>query len=166
MARLHTWRALPRHDPHQALTHFGDALRDARKVNNRYLEGASIVSYCSLQARIGDTDEALDDFAEAVDHWLRAANTTQQLTTLRNLAVLFQRVDAPEALAELLGTVDHSDVPTYGEEADRLDDARAWASTTLGPARFDELSALGATRNITAAAHAALDAIDALRKPN
>ena len=149
-----------RHDPHRALAQFGDALDDARKVNNRYLEGASIVSYCSLQARIGDTDEALRSFAEAVRHWLRAANTTQQLTTLRNLAVLFQRVDAPEALATLLGTVDRSDVPTYGEEADRLDDARAWAVTELGTARYQQLTTAGAARDITTAANVALQFID------
>ena len=150
-------------DSQQALIHYDDALREARKVNNRYLEGAAIVSSCSLRARTGDPFAALDDFADAVNHWNRIANTPEQLTTLRNLAVLFQRADAPEPLAELLGAVDHTDNPTYGEEADRLHDARIWASTTLGAARFDELSALGATRSITAAAHAALAAIDALR---
>ena len=75
---------------------------------------------------------ALDAFAEAIHHWIGLASTAQQLTTLRNLAVLFQRLDAPEPLAELLGAVDHGDIPTYGEEADRLHDARIWASTTLG----------------------------------
>ena len=99
-------------------------------------------------------------------HWLRAANTTQQLTTLRNLAVLFQRVDAPEALADLLGTVDRGDVPTYGEEADRLNDARAWAVTELGTARFAELTTAGAARDITTAANVALQVIDTtLRRP-
>jgi predicted ATPase/DNA-binding SARP family transcriptional activator len=151
------------HDPHRALAHFGDALADARTVNNRYVEGAAIVSYCSLQARIGDTDEALDAFAEAIRHWLRAANTTQQLTTLRNLAVLFQRVEAAEALADLLGTVDRGDVPTYGDEADRLNDARAWAVTRLGTARFAELNTAGAARDMTTAATVALQVIDALR---
>ena len=145
------------------MAHFGDALTDARTVDNRYLEGAAIVSYCSLQARIGDIDEALDAFAEAVRHWLRAANTTQQLTTLRNLAVLFQRVDAAEALADLLGTVDRGDVPTYGDEADRLNDARAWAVTTLGAPRFAELNRAGAARDVTTAANVALQVIDALR---
>jgi hypothetical protein len=135
-------------------------------VNNRYLEGASIVSYCSLQARIGDIDEALRSFAEAVRHWLRAANTTQQLTTLRNLAGLFQRVDAPEATADLLGTVDRSHVPTYGEEAARLDDARAWAVTELGTARYEQLTTAGAARDITSAANVALQLIDTtLRRP-
>ena len=31
------------HDSQQALVHYDDALREARKVNNRYLEGAAIV---------------------------------------------------------------------------------------------------------------------------
>ena len=97
-------------------------------------------------------------------HWLHVANTTQQLTTLRNLAVLLQRTDAPEALADLLGTVDRSDVPTYGEEAERLSDARAWALTKLGTARFAELTATGAARDITAAANKALQVIEALSR--
>ena len=151
------------HDWQQALVHYDEAVREARKANNRYLEGAAIVSSCSLRARTGDPFAALDDFADAINHWTRVANTPEQLTTLRNLAVLFQRADAPEPLAELLGAVDHTDNRTYGEEAKRLHDASSWASTKLGPARFDELSARGATRNIAAAAHAALDAIDALR---
>jgi predicted ATPase/DNA-binding SARP family transcriptional activator len=149
-------------DPYRALTDFGDALTDARAVNNRYVEGAAIVSSCSLQARIGDPDEALDAFADAVRHWLRVANTTQQLTTLRNFAVLLQRADAAEALADLLGTVDRGDVPTYGEEADRLNDARAWAVTKLGTARFTELTAAGTARDVTAAANVALQVIDSL----
>jgi tetratricopeptide (TPR) repeat protein len=151
-----------RHDRHRALARFADALAEARAVHNRYLEGAAIVSACSLRARTGDPDEALDAFAEAVRHWIRLANTTQQLTTLRNLAVLFQRAGAPEALAELLGAVDRGDVPSYGEEADRLNDARDWAVAELGPARFAALTEAGAARDITGAAHAALQAIDAL----
>ena len=153
-----------RDDPHRALTHFAAALAAARDAKNSYLEGAAIVSSCSLRARTGDPGEALDAFAEAVRHWVRLANTTQQLTTLRNLAVLFQRADEPDALTELLGTVDRSAVPTYGEEADRLHDARAWAKRTLGPARFAELNAVGAARDVTTAATAALQAIDTLSR--
>ena len=112
------------HDPHRALTHFADALADARTVNNRYLEGAAIVSSCSLQARTGDPGEALDAFAEAVRHWLRAGQhdpTADDAAQPRRALPARRR---PDALAELLGTVDRSDVPTYGEEADRLHDAR------------------------------------------
>ena len=150
------------HDPHQALARFADALAEASAVHNRYLEGAAIVSACSLQARISNPAEALGAFADAVRHWIRLANTAQQLTTLRNLAVLFQRAGAPEAVAELLGAVDQGDVPTYGEEADRLGDARAWALAELGPARFAELTAAGAARDVYGAAHTALQVIDTL----
>lgn len=50
--------------------------------------------------------------------------------------MLFQRAGAPEALAELLGSVDRGDVPSYGQEAERLGQAREWAITRLGPIRF------------------------------
>lgn len=120
------------------------------------------MSACSLRARTGDPGEALDAFADAVRHWIQLANTAQQLTTLRNLAVLFERANAPEAVAELLGAVDRGDVPTYGEEADRLGQARAWAMAEVGPARFAELTAAGGVRDVTGAAHAALQVIDTL----
>jgi hypothetical protein len=150
------------HDPHRALVHYSDALAAARSVHNRYIEGAAIVSACSLRARVGDPREALDAFAEAIRHWIRLASTAQQLTTLRNLAVLLQRLDAPEQLAELLGAVDRGNVPTYGEEAGRLSAARAWAEKKLGPQRFEELSAVGAAQDVTAAASTALHLIEEL----
>ncbi|MGH2684310.1 MAG: ATP-binding protein, partial [Actinomycetota bacterium] len=150
------------HDPHRALARYADAVTDARAVHNRYLEGAAIVSACSLRARTGDPADALAASAAAVRHWIRLANTAQQLTTLRNLAVLFQRAGAPEAVAELLGAVDEGDVPTYGDEADRVSEARSWALAKLGPERFAELTARGATRDVSGAAHAALGVIDTL----
>jgi hypothetical protein len=149
-------------DPTRALAHFDDALANARAVGNRYVEGATIVSSCSLRARVGDPVEALAAFGEGVRHWARLANTTQQLTTLRNLAVLFQRTGHAEPLAELLGAVDGGEVPTYGEEADRLRAARAWAVERLGPERFARLSAAGAGLDVTGAAERALRTIDEL----
>ena len=147
-----------RHDPQQALVHYEDALREARTVNNRYLEGAAIVSSCSLRARTGDPFEALGDFADAVNHWNRVANTPEQLTTLRNLAVLLQRVNAPEALAELLGAVDRSDTPTYGEEADRLDNAAHLGEHHARRRTIQRTDRSRRERNVTAAANAALNA--------
>jgi hypothetical protein len=77
----------------------------------------------------------------------------------------YQSLDIKDmTLADLLGTVDGSDVPTYGEEAERLSAARAWALTQLGPVRFSELTATGATRDITAAANEALQIIEALSR--
>lgn len=150
-------------DPRRAADQFAAALEAARAVNNRYLEGAVIVSLCSLQARSDDPADALDAFAEAVRHWVRLTNTTQLLTTLRNLAALFRRIGAAEPLAELLGTVDHSGVPTYGLEAQMLAAAREWAQHELGATRFAAANDIGAGRDATAAATAALRAIDAVR---
>jgi tetratricopeptide (TPR) repeat protein len=151
-------------DPNRALAHYANAVAAARTVHNGYIEGAAIVSICSLLARVGDPDEALDAFSEAIHHWLRRASTAQQLTTLRNLAVLYERLDAPEPLAELLGAVDRGDVPTYGEEAGRLSAAREWAEAKLGPERFEQLSTVGAEQDVTAAATTALRFIDDLSR--
>jgi predicted ATPase/DNA-binding SARP family transcriptional activator len=148
-----------RDDTRQALAHFDDAIADARAANDRYLEGVAMVSSCSLHARTGKPSDALAVFADAIRHWNRVGNTPGQVTTLRNLAILFQRLDAPRAFAEVVGAVDaHTESPTYGEEADRLETARIWAKDRLGDDRFDELIAVGASRSINTAANAALDA--------
>jgi hypothetical protein len=152
------------HDPQRALAHYAGAVALARTVHNRYIEGAAIVSACSLRARVGESSEALEAFAAAIHHWIRLASTAQQLTTLRNLAVLFQRVGEAEPLAELLAAVDRGDVPTYGQEAGRLSEARAWAEAKLGPERFEELTTVGRTRDVTAAATRALQSIDAMSR--
>ncbi len=142
-------------DPESALAHYSAALDHARAVNNRFLEGAAIASACAQRARSGPAGDAVPAFVAAVEHWLRLGNTTGQLTTLRNLAVLLHRMEAAEPLAELVGAVERAG-PTYGDEAHRLAAARGWAETTLGPARFAALIAEGGARDITAAADAAL----------
>ena len=52
---------------------------------------------------------------------------------------------------------------TSGLES-RLNEARAWAVTTLGTARFAELNRIGAPRDIATAANVALQVIDTLRR--
>ena len=121
VARLHARRALPaaRSTPRPWPTSATPSPTPARSTTATSKAPPSCRTARCRPASATSTRRS-DAFAEAVRHWLRAANTTQQVTTLRNLAVLFQRVDSAEALADLLGTVDRGDVPTYGDEADRL----------------------------------------------
>lgn len=107
-------------DPDAAFAHLAEAVALARSVGHRMVEGVSLVSICSLRARVGDLDAALRTFREVITHWLGLADRTHQLTTLRNLVALLERAGAAEATAELLGAVARDDIPTYGEEADRL----------------------------------------------
>jgi hypothetical protein len=146
-------------DPDGAFAAYDDALALAEGVGNRLLGGVALVSSCSLRARVGDVERSLSSFAEAIRHWERLADRTHQLTTLRNLAVLLERADEPEAAAELLGAVDRTDVPTYGEEAARLETVRAWTYERLGADRARRLADLGSERDVSAAARWALEVV-------
>lgn len=136
-------------DPARAFAEFERALTLARAGGNRLLEGVALVSSCALRARAGDVGEAVRTFDTAIRHWQRLAATTHQLTTLRNLPVLLRRIDEPGLAAELVGLVQHDAVPTYGAEAHRLADVRAWAWARLGADRFEECFHRGRQRDRT-----------------
>lgn len=145
--------------PDHALEQLERAVSLARSVRNSFLEGVALVSSCSLRARVGQTDESLVAFARVIDHWMRLADHTHLLTTLRNLATLLMRVGAATEAAQLLGSCERDDVPTYGHEAAQLDEVRAWARSQLGGA-FAQEHALGARRTLSEAGRWALDWID------
>ncbi len=149
-------------DPDTALAHFREAIDQARSVASCLPEGVALVSACALQARAGDMPAALWQFAEAIAHWARLADNTHQLTTLRNLAVLFQRAGAAGEAAELLGALERDD-STYGDEADRLVAVREWARAQLGDDAFTARSEAGRPRDIVAAATWALAVLGDLR---
>jgi len=151
-------------DPERAFAAYDEALALAEAVGNRLLAGVALVSSCSLRARVGDVGRSLSSFAEAIRHWEELADRTHQLTTLRNLAVLLERADEPEAAAELLGAVDRTDVPTYGEESARLEAVRAWTHERLGADRARHLADLGTARDVSAAARWALAVVTALER--
>jgi predicted ATPase/DNA-binding SARP family transcriptional activator len=146
--------------PHRALEQLELAVSFARLVRNPFLEGVALVSSCSLRARVGETDDALDAFGAVIRHWMRLANHTHLLTTLRNLTTLFMRIGAPSDAAELLGSCERDDVPTYGHEAEQLDAVRAWARTQLGPEVFERRRAEGARRSLPDASRWVLERID------
>lgn len=149
-------------DPERALAALARAIHLADSVGNRYVGGVARVSDCSLRARAGDTSEALAAFGDVIRHWRRSGSVTFQITTLRNLIVLLQRVGAAREAAELTGTVEHLQPGSpYGEESRRLADAVAWLETTLG-GQLDASRAVGAQRNVDDAAATALSWIDRL----
>lgn len=146
-------------DPNAAFAHPDRAVERARHSGSRFLEGVALISSCSLRARVGDIDVAYRSFRDTIRHWDRLADLTHQRTTLRNLVVLFQRADEPEATAELLGSVHHDDLAVFAREGQRLDAAHAWAVARLGTERFDERFARGRARDLAEAAAWALDTI-------
>ena len=85
------------------------------------------------------------------------------VTTLRNLVVLLARLGAAEETAELAGSVASDAVgPTYGDEAARLAEARAWAEDRLGAPRFARHTARGAARSAVEAGAVAAEWIERL----
>jgi tetratricopeptide (TPR) repeat protein len=140
-----------------------EAISLADSVGNRFLGGVARASWTALQARAGDAGEALRSFEAVVEHWWRQGNRTHQVTTLRNLVGLFERVGAHDAAAELLGAVGPDlPVPTYGEEAERLARAAADLEVVMGD-RYAKAVARGAGRDIDAAAVVALEELRRLR---
>ncbi|MCZ7528766.1 MAG: hypothetical protein M5U14_21765 [Acidimicrobiia bacterium] len=151
-------------DPDRALAALDDAATLAGAVGNRYLSGVARVSATSLRARVGDPEPALRSFVEVIEHWRGRGDQPHQLTTLRNLVVLLQRLDAAPEVAELLGAVEGGEVaPTFGEEAARLDSARTWVVERLGAGEADRRAGTGRARTVDEAAEAALGWIATLR---
>lgn len=151
-------------DPLRALESLDAAVTLGSSVGNRYVSGVAMVSATSLRARAGERRTALETFASVIDHWRGQGNLPYQLTTLRNLVVLLQRMGAAPQAAELLGAVgDGSVAPTFGEEAERLDRARAWLHDQMSRDELRRLTARGAARTVDQAAVAALEWIADLR---
>ena len=124
--------ALLDRDPSAARSHLEGAIEAARRVEGRAAEGIAMVSLASLHARTGDEQCAIELFAEVIAHWRRLGDWTHQLTTLRNLVDLLVRIGADEPAAMLYGAVRDAEPPSFGAEADRLDDAWAQLEERLG----------------------------------
>jgi predicted ATPase/DNA-binding SARP family transcriptional activator len=148
-------------DPPVALASLKRALAQADEGGNRFLAGVARVSITSLRSRVGDPVDALRAFAEVIGHWRGQGDQTHLVTTLRNLVPLFQRIDAAEAAAALLGSLSGDGAaPTFGVEAARLAEAGRWARKALGSERFERAFSAGAGLTVVEATDAALRTID------
>jgi hypothetical protein len=137
-------------DPGASFAHYDRAIAFGSASGNRYLEGVARISSGALRSRVGDIDAARQAFVATINYWRRLGASTYQITTLRNLAVLLQRMDQPDAAARLLGFLTAQLVPTYGAEAARLEEVEAWAQRRLGRDAFDERVADGQARSLAA----------------
>jgi predicted ATPase/DNA-binding SARP family transcriptional activator len=143
-------------DPAAALWHLERARDLAGSVRSRFLEGTALLSAAALRSRVGDPAAAVQTFRSVLRLWNDVGELNHQLTTLRNLVVLLRRLDRPETAAELLGSTAAASVPSYGDEALRLGEVRAWAEERLGPRRTESLAAVGSRRSTYDAAEWAL----------
>lgn len=144
-ARYGAGEALLETHPERAVTLLEDALRRARALGERYLTGVTLVSVASVRSRHGDPRQALEIFRDAVQHWHRAGNWTQQWTTIRNVVDLLVRLGADEPAALLYGAVSSRSTaaPVFGADADRLEQAHRILTERLGAQRFTAVAANG-----------------------
>ena len=146
-------------DPARAEALYRDALSLARSAANRYIEGVSLASLAALQGKTGQI-AALGTFRAAIEHWLDAADHTHQITTLRNLAVLFRALDLPTETARLLGGLNARNIATYGSELADLETIEQWLVETLPPEALSAALADGDRLSMADLARWALATID------
>jgi tetratricopeptide (TPR) repeat protein len=145
-------------DPDRSLRALDRAVALSDPVGNHFVGGVARVSACSLRARVGDPDVAMAAFAGVIDYWRRRGAGQQQLTTLRNLVMLLDRVGSQPEAAYLLGAVEaNAGAESYGEEAARLAAVRDHLVAVLGHAVTDRRLAAGARLSLDDAARAALE---------
>ena len=153
-------------DPDEALGHLLAAAEIADAVDARFLAGVARVSASSLLSRHGDADEALRSFMHIVEHWRTHRQPTHQITTLRNLVVLFDRLADHAAATRLLGVIEAADGPrSFGEEAELLQRVTAAAQVALGN-EYDAEFAHGASLDLDAGTRQAVDDMHRLLDPH
>ncbi len=151
-------------DPDRAASLLGEAVAHGTVANNRWIVAFARTELVSLAGRRGDLDGALRMAREVIDMWYRAGDWANQWLTLRHVAgVLAQRGDDEDAAvlhaavrvasAELAMPIEASDLRRVGAILEGLPEA-------LGPARFADAEARGATMAATEVVRSTQDVID------
>ena len=147
-------------DPARAEALYHDALTLARTVSNRFIQGVSLASLAALHCRTGAHTASLTTFRDAIEHWLDAADHTHQITTLRNLAVLFRALELPIETARLLGGLNARQVATYGSERADLENIDRWLAEHLSSDELAIARSDGSRLSMTDLARSALATIE------
>jgi predicted ATPase/DNA-binding SARP family transcriptional activator len=123
-------------DPQTALTLFEESRRLAAGVGALLVEGLATLSSVSVRARAGaEPAVALAAYREAIEHWRRVGNRTQQWVTLRNLVPVLVRAGHDETACIVHGAQASAPVrfPDGVPEAAAVAAAVAEAASRLGP---------------------------------
>jgi predicted ATPase len=128
-------------DHRVALNLYREAIELGASVNNRFVNGVATVSRLALQARVGDPNDALADFEPVLREYRRTGSASHCITALRNLISLLVRIGDDEIAMRLLAALSGPEVKaTYGDESDRLADARHTCSVRHGDAVVERWS--------------------------
>ena len=157
-------------DPDHAVAVLGEAVTTATRRRTDGSWRSPVPSWCrwpdvAAISTGGDLDGALLIASDVIDTWFRAGDWANQWLTLRHVAGVFaQRGDVGAAAvihaavkaasAELAMPIEASDLQRVAAILDQLPDA-------LGPVRFADANARGATMTATDIVQFTLDSIDA-----
>jgi hypothetical protein len=112
-----------------ALRHYQESIEIAETVGSAFVYGIASVGLVAVQAASGQVLEALAGYRVLIDHWQRIGAWTQQWTTLRNAADLFDMVGDDDVASFLR---------TAADEAPEATPAGATTARPRGPAHDAE----------------------------
>jgi predicted ATPase/class 3 adenylate cyclase len=108
-----------------AQQHYRESIALAETVGTAIIQGIASVGLVAVQAASGQVREALGGYRDLIDHWQRIGAWTQQWTTLRNAADLFDQLG------------DHDLASFLRDAADRAPEASVAGATTGRPQADD-----------------------------
>jgi tetratricopeptide (TPR) repeat protein len=108
-----------------ALCHYHECIALSGTADTAILQGIASVGLVAVQAASGQVPEALAGYRNLIDHWQRIGAWTQQWTTLRNAADLFDQLG------------DHELASFLRDAADRAPES-SFAGTTTGRPHADD----------------------------
>lgn len=123
-------------DPERALALLEESRRIAGEIDALFVLGLATLSAVSIRARAAaDAADALAAYEEAIAHWRRVGNRTQQWVTLRNLIPILVRAGHDEVACLVHAALATTAVrlPPDLPEADALAAALATARQRLDP---------------------------------
>jgi tetratricopeptide (TPR) repeat protein len=112
-------------DWNSALRHYHECIALSGMADTAITRGIASVGLVAVQAASGQVQEALAGYRDLIDHWQRIGAWTQQWTTLRNAADLFDQLG------------DHEQASFLRDAADRAPEA-SFAGTTTGRPQADD----------------------------
>jgi len=121
-----------------ALRHYRESIALAGTAGTAHTHGIASVGLVAVQAASGQVREALAGYRDLIDHWQRIGAWTQQWTTLRNAADLFDQLG------------DHHLGSFLRDAADRAPEASVAGATTGRPQAGDADSTPMMVRGIDA----------------
>jgi len=154
-------RALAEVDPARALDAVREGLACAEEHRAKLWELILAGQAAGLEAALGDLEQAMSHFDFAIDSLHGAGNVGHLALAITRLAVVFDRIERPEAAATLYGACTHyANIVIVAD----LPHALEHLHTELGETRFDESVAAGAAMELAEAVQYARRQIALVRR--